>query len=270
MPSVFTVGALALATLAAAATVCQGAPVGGPGSASEIAAGAELGIIEQTNAFRARNGLPATVPNPILAAEARGFASFLAGTQAFSHTADGYTPSERADAAGYRSCVLAENIARVQGFGRQGVAPDAGSLSRQFVAGWEASPGHRRNMLDPDVTETGVAVASDDNADTYAAVQVFGRPESLRFSFRVENRSDMTVSVTYGGEPHVLRTGAGVVYTTCTPGSLTFDRRISGPGVLQPQRDRVYRLRSAPGGDVLLEVLGGDPSARAGGPAHLP
>ena len=270
MPRLFPVGALVLATLATAGTACRAAPFSNVQSASEIAAGAEQGIIEQTNAFRAGNGLPATLSNPILAAEARGFASFLAGTQLFSHTADGRTPPDRAEAAGYRSCVLAENIARIQGVGHQPEASGAGALSRQFVTDWEASPGHRHNMLDPDVTETGVGVAADRDADTYAAVQVFGRPESLRFSFRVENRSAATISMTYGAQPHALRPGSDVIYTTCVPGLLTFDRRISGAGVLQPERDRVYRLRSAPGGELLLEVLGGDPSARAGGPAHLP
>ena len=247
MASLFLVGALAAATVATA----------------------EQGVIEQTNAFRASNGLAATVANPTLTAEARGFASFLAGTQLFSHTADGRTPSERAEAAGYRYCALAENIARIQGLGRRG-EDSADALSRQFVAGWQASPGHRRNMLDPEVTETGVAIAADRNTDTYAAVQVFGRPESLRFSFSVQNRSIATVGVTYDGASRALRPGAGVVYTTCAPGSLTFDRRISGAAVVQPQRDRVYRLRSAPGGEVLLETLGDDLSARAGGPAHLP
>ena len=231
----------------------------------------ERDIVDQTNAFRVRNGLAPTAANAILTAEARAFAAFLAETSAFSHTADGRSPSDRAEAAGYGACVLEENIARIEGARQGGRSdPSQGSLPTQFVTGWENSPGHRHNMLDPTVTETGVGVAAARGGDTYAAVQVFGRPDSLRFNFRVDNRTEATVAVTYDGQARALRPGGGIVYTTCTPGALTFDRRISGVAMLRPARDRVYRLYEGPGGRVQIEVLGGDPSAASGGPAQHP
>ena len=43
------------------------------------------------------------------------------------------------------------------------------ALGKAFVEGWKKSPGHRRNMLDADVTETGVAVARSDKTWSGAA-----------------------------------------------------------------------------------------------------
>ncbi len=232
---------------------------------------AERDIIDQTNAFRADNGLSSVVPNAILTAEARAFASFLAGAAVFSHTADGRTPSERAAVAGYRSCALAENIARIQGLqgerGRQGVTAD--SLADRFVTGWERSPGHRRNMLDADVTETGVGVVAAPGADIFASVQVFGRPESMRYSFRIENLSGASVGYAFDGRAQRLDPRTSVMYTACASALLSFDPRVVR-GADQPLRaegDAVYRLRSSPGGVILLEILrdgaGSAPSRRS-------
>jgi uncharacterized protein YkwD len=43
------------------------------------------------------------------------------------------------------------------------------------VEGWKRSPGHRRNLLAREATQTGVAVARSDQG-YYYAVQLFGRP----------------------------------------------------------------------------------------------
>ncbi len=268
-------GALAIGVVASAVLVLIAPFPGGTARAQARPApteSTERDIVDQTNAFRAHNDLAPTAANAILAAEARAFAAFLAETPAFSHTADGRSPSDRAEAAGYRACVLEENIARIEGFARQGgrLDPSLGSLATQFVTGWENSPGHRHNMLDPTVTETGVGVASAHDGDAYAAVQVFGRPDSLRFDFRVDNRTEAAVGVTYDGQTRRLRPGGGIVYTTCTPGVVTFDRRISGLAMLRPERDRVYRLHQVPGSGVQIEVLGEDPSAASGGPVRHP
>jgi uncharacterized protein YkwD len=61
---------------------------------------------------------------------------------------------------------VAENV------GYQLNKPDpAGSM----MQGWEASPGHRRNLLLADVTELGVGAAQGKSGRWYF-VQVFGRP----------------------------------------------------------------------------------------------
>jgi len=72
---------------------------------------------------------------------------------------------------GYDDCLVAETIAnqvRSTGF-------TADDLVKTFVSGWKNSPERRKNMLDPDVTDIGVAVARRSDSPTYLAVQMFGR-----------------------------------------------------------------------------------------------
>ena len=49
--------------------------------------------------------------NPQLTATAQDFATFMARTGKFSHTADGQTPAVRAKAHAYAPCLIAENMA---------------------------------------------------------------------------------------------------------------------------------------------------------------
>jgi uncharacterized protein YkwD len=66
-----------------------------------------------------------------------------------SHTdPDGSTCAARNSAAGYRNwCLLAENLAA--GYEKP----------RNVVQGWMKSPGHRANILSPDLREIGVGHA---------------------------------------------------------------------------------------------------------------
>ena len=118
-------------------------------------AAAEAAIVEMTNAFRAEQKLLPVRHNPKLAAAARAYARKLAAYEHLSHTADGTTPSARVAAAGYRYCQVGENLASI--FDTRGF--DADDYAERAVEGWEESPGHRKNMMLPYVTEIGVAVA---------------------------------------------------------------------------------------------------------------
>ena len=139
----------------------------------------EIAIVEMTNAFRQENRLAAVQLNPTLTQAARTYAQFLATTELFSHEADGRRPADRARAAGYQFCEIAENLASFvdsRGF-------ETRDLARQMVEGWKNSPSHRKALLAPGVTELGVAVVKVKGAEKYLSVQLFGRPESLQFSF---------------------------------------------------------------------------------------
>ena len=133
----------------------------------------EIAILEMTNAFRTESKLGAVKPNAALTAAARAFAEYLARTGQFAHEADGRQPAQRAEASGYRYCLISENLAMnldSRGF-------EARALAREAVEGWKNSPGHRANMLRPTVTEIGVAVArAPDRDPKFISVQVFGRP----------------------------------------------------------------------------------------------
>jgi uncharacterized protein YkwD len=77
---------------------------------------------------------------------ATGHSTDMAKNNYFSHTSqDGRTLSQRIDATGYRWSALAENIA-------------AGYPSVQEVTdGWMTSPGHCRNIMNPNLTQMAVA-----------------------------------------------------------------------------------------------------------------
>src|SRR5262249_9652313 len=115
-------------------------------------------------------------------------------TNKFSHEADGNNPEDRATLHDYQYCIVAENIAwqmRSTGF-------TTNELARVFIDSWENSPPHRENMLDPDVTEIGVAIAYSPRTHRYYAVQEFGRPKSDAIRFKVTNHTASTIQYTIG------------------------------------------------------------------------
>ena len=82
----------------------------------------------------------------------------------FAHEGpEGDTVADRVTAAGYRYSVVAENIAAGQR------TPD------EVVDGWMHSPGHRANILNPDVRQIGVGLNHRGRLGTIWT-QVFGTP----------------------------------------------------------------------------------------------
>lgn len=211
----------------------------------------EAQIIEQANAFRAAHGLGPLTENPVLTAEARVFAAYLARTGAFSHEADGHTPRERAQGAGYASCELAENLAWEEDdadFRRRDLAAD-------LMRSWEASPGHRRNLLLPDVVETGVGVARAPwPTPKYIAVQEFGRPDSLRFAFSVTNRSGSVVSYAFEGRRGVIEPDTTMTYWPCEQSTLELGARGLARSVLV-EPDASYVLERSRELGVTVETM---------------
>ena len=103
----------------------------------------EAAIIEQTNAFRRAERLGEVKLNAQLTLAARRFAKYLADTNRFAHEADGRQPAERIKEAGYKYCMVAENLAlHLDSRGFTTV-----DLATKAVEGWKASPGHRKNLV---------------------------------------------------------------------------------------------------------------------------
>lgn len=155
-----------------------------PSNETEMVRNVESAIVEQTNDFRDQNELEPVSTDEDLTNAAAKFAQFMAETGKYGHRADGRTPAARAKAAGYRYCIVRENIAYRTNTGEV----TAEGLIETFVQGWIDSPPHRENMLADYVLDTGVAVATTDGV-TYYAVQLFGRPKSAAIELEVTNRS---------------------------------------------------------------------------------
>jgi len=177
-------------------------------------------IVVQTNEFRKSKELDPVDRNDSLTRSAKTFAEFMAKTDRYGHRADGRSPAERAEAAGYDYCVVRENIAYRTNTGE--ISDE--SLTDVFVSGWIDSPSHRENMLADYVTETGVAVASSDGV-TYYAVQLFGRPESLSYRIEITNRSDVveTLVIRANDEKSSLELRPQMIlkFTRCFPSLLS-------------------------------------------------
>ena len=127
-------------------------------------------VVAEANHARDRAGAPSLVPDAKLIRAAQSFADFLARTDRFDHDADGRTPMQRLAAAGYRGCRFAENIAYE--FSSRGFESEA--LAKALVRDWMESKGHRRNLLDARLRDTGVGIAQSAKTRRWYAVQVFG------------------------------------------------------------------------------------------------
>ncbi|NJO23306.1 MAG: CAP domain-containing protein [Sphingomonadales bacterium] len=181
----------------------------------------ETAIVAMTNAFRRENRLGPVTANKQLAAAAHWFAEYLARTGKFAHEADGRQPQQRAAAHGYAYCMVGENLAK--NLDSRGFTTDR--LATQAMQGWKASPPHRRTLLEPAVTEIGVAVAQiPDTHPSFVTVQLFGRPEALKIEFQIRNASAQAVSYTHAGETETIAPRTVATHTTCLPGELRFER----------------------------------------------
>jgi uncharacterized protein YkwD len=196
-------------------------------------------IVQQTNEFRVANGQSKVEVNPRLATTAEYFAGYMAENDRYGHTADGNRPSQRATRFGYDYCLVSENIAYQ--FSSVGFATVG--LAERFVDAWKNSPGHRKNMLDPDMVDTGVAVARSDKTGYWYAVQMFGRPASAAVEFSITNRANSAIAYTILGQTFELPPRFTRTHTRCRPSGVTFDFSESEPGAtrIEPANgDRYY------------------------------
>ena len=105
-----------------------------------------LRVFELTNEARRQYGLRELSWSDELAEVGRVHCMDMAAQSYFDHVApDGTTPSQRVRNAGIRCLISAENIA-------------AGQINPEMVVqSWLDSPGHRANILDPQLGKLGVA-----------------------------------------------------------------------------------------------------------------
>lgn len=126
------------------------------------------GVVQLSNAERAKVGAPPLLPNDQLMKAAQDYAAVLAPGPCFEHTCQPVPAlRDRVAAASYSNPVrIGENIA----------AGDTTAAS--VVAGWMGSPGHRANILNPEFREIGVGVLMGAGEFGIYWVQVFGTRQS--------------------------------------------------------------------------------------------
>lgn len=174
-------------------------------------------VVTLTNELRESKKLPKLTLNPKLRKTTELFAGYMARTSRYGHEADGKTAAERIEKQEYDYCVVGENIAyayRSSGFTTE-------DLVKGLFEGWKASPGHLENMLDPDVTETGLAIEMGPSG-YFLAVHLFGRPKSAVIEFKLTNESDAEFEYSLGRESLSLKPRATRIHQACRAQDLEF------------------------------------------------
>jgi uncharacterized protein YkwD len=109
---------------------------------------AERALLESANRERVAQGLAPLHWNANLAAAAHAHALLMAQHNTLSHQFSGEAPlQDRARRAGARFTEVAENVAE-------------GPSAEMIHASWMHSPPHRANLLDPELTDIGIAIAA--------------------------------------------------------------------------------------------------------------
>ncbi|KAJ2998329.1 hypothetical protein HDV02_004643 [Globomyces sp. JEL0801] len=109
-------------------------------------------FLNLVNNLRASRGLPRACYNRKLIAAAQSHSNYQARARVMSHTgAGGSSVGQRISAAGFRWNFVAENVAYGQ------------SDARAAFEAWKKSPGHYKNMVNPNSVMIGFgrAVSSD-------------------------------------------------------------------------------------------------------------
>jgi uncharacterized protein YkwD len=102
------------------------------------------------NAYRKQHGLKPLILNPALTEAAKLHSRDLAKWDRISHYgSDGSNPWDRVKRVGYRAKVAAENV----GTGQASI--------EEVLKGWEASPGHNKNLLLREAEHMGIALVQD-------------------------------------------------------------------------------------------------------------
>ena len=131
----------------------------------------EQALLRQTNAYRQKYNLRPLVLNSKLSSACQGLANVMARNSNMSHRADGRSPSSRVRNAGYRGGYVLENIAYRGDRRYKSNAQFAQATLRQ----WINSSGHRRNLLNSQVNECGIAFATNPRTGKTYSAMVYSR-----------------------------------------------------------------------------------------------
>ncbi|MGD9670709.1 MAG: CAP domain-containing protein [Hyphomicrobiaceae bacterium] len=179
----------------------------------------EQEVAQRTNAYRIRQGIAALSQNEQLHNAARSFAEFMARTGEYGHRIDGKTPSQRVKEAEYQPCTVRENI----GFLELGSRSSPENVAARLMAGWIASPGHRKNLDAKDITQFGIGVARISRTapigqrERFYAVQLMASPREQAYRFSVRNSQQQIVKYTVDGKSFDLPPNTTHTHLQCTP-----------------------------------------------------
>lgn len=143
--------------------------------------GVRAELLALHNEERAERGVPPLCWSEDPAAAATAHSEDMMERGFFAHeTPEGITPADRTLSSGYDSSFIAENI-QIHHMS-VGFEPNMKDLE-EVVRGWMESPGHRRNLLDPELHEVGIGASFGKyrrELDSSRAYTVdFGTPQTV-------------------------------------------------------------------------------------------
>src|SRR5580700_4700171 len=198
-------------------------------SASHPTADEKL-LLDATNRERASAGLHSLKWDDALAAAARQHAELMARKNALSHQLPGEPPlDQRAAQAGAKYAMVAENVA-------------IGPNPEEIHDGWMHSPGHRRNILNAELTAVGIATTRGNGG--LFAVQDFSRKVA---DLSLEQQEEKVAALLRGTDLLAVDATADA-RKTCS-----MDRGYAGTSVLYIIRFEVTDLSKLP--DELLQKI---------------
>ena len=133
-------------------------------------------VFDLSNAKRQEASAHTLIYDEQLALSARQHAHEMAQLNYMSHEspiAENSTLLKRVIRAGSVAQEIGENVAKLRG---------VNDVAGHVVQSWYNSPGHRRNLLNPDFTHMGIGVAQDNNGTFYIAQTLARQPLVLQNS----------------------------------------------------------------------------------------
>ena len=130
----------------------------------------EKALLDLLNEARKKEKLPPLKANATLRKVALGHSENMAKQEKMAHQLDGKGVGDRTAAGDYDYRVVRENLAAAEG-----EVDSPAPTPKEIHDKWMDSKGHRANLLDPRVTEAGIAIVVSKKG-TYYYTQVFATP----------------------------------------------------------------------------------------------
>ena len=116
------------------------------------------------------------------------------------------------------------------------------SLAAALAKGWQGSEHHRENLLDPDITDTAVAIAVNEETGRYYAVQMFGLPESARIEFSITNKTESEAAYEIDDRKFTVKPGVTRTHSYCRTPKLVVDLGEERRKSLRPKKGEGFAI----------------------------
>ena len=128
-------------------------------------------------------------------------------------------------------------------------------LAGEIVQGWKDSPPIARTCCCPRRPRSASpSYPRPIKIQKFIAVQLFGRPESLKIKFGIRNTTRMSIRYSVGEETDTLEPSASVAYGVCDMPQVAFERPGGASIRFTPRNGDRFVIRAGKGTGFEVEV----------------